>query len=355
MEYEPNYSTYTLDELRDAIDHVNREKYPEIAQRLDDEMLRRPGGRSDVNLPLVSTRTDTALERNPQPAKLLPELPLEFRGSAREYFRIWIVNLCLTLLTLGIFSAWAKVRKKRYTYSHTTVGGTPFQYLGQPIPILKGRLIAGIGFGVYYVSTHFITSLLPYVLAAGLVVAPWVLVRSAAFNARYSAFRNMTFHFDGGYLDALKVFYAWSIIPLCICHRRDDVRLGGKAHRAGIASAMFGFSFPWFIRRLKKFIVEHTSYGGKEGAFSATGGQFFKIYFISGLITFAVAILSVILVLILFGPTEIVAFALSRRRADICGYVLAYAFFRRAAATLSGTIRASGRFVFSPPCAGQVW
>ncbi|MDH4174015.1 MAG: YjgN family protein, partial [Betaproteobacteria bacterium] len=37
----------------------------------------------------------------------------EFTGSAREYFRIWIVNLFFTLITLGIYSAWAKVRKKR--------------------------------------------------------------------------------------------------------------------------------------------------------------------------------------------------------------------------------------------------
>ena len=51
-------------------------------------------------------------------------LSLEFRGDAREYFRIWAVNLCLTLLTFGIFSAWAKVRKKRYFYSNTVLDGT---------------------------------------------------------------------------------------------------------------------------------------------------------------------------------------------------------------------------------------
>jgi uncharacterized membrane protein YjgN (DUF898 family) len=28
--------------------------------------------------------------------------PFEFTGSGGEYFRIWIVNLALTILTLGI-------------------------------------------------------------------------------------------------------------------------------------------------------------------------------------------------------------------------------------------------------------
>ncbi len=226
---------------------------------------------------------------------------LEFRGSAREYFRIWIVNLCLTLLTLGIFSAWAKVRKKRYVYSHTTLGGTSFQYLGQPIPILKGRVIAAIGFLAYYTSSHLITSLLPYILAAGLVAAPWVIVRSAAFNARYSAFRNMTFHFDAGYLDALKVLYAWGILPALVIGIMFNWT--GKPVILGITSAVFGFSYPWWIRRLKKFIIERTSYGGKKGTFFATGGQFFRIYFISGLIMIAVLIPSVFLMAKLFAPT----------------------------------------------------
>ncbi len=37
--------------------------------------------------------------------------PLSFTGTAGDYFRIWIANIALTLLTLGIYSAWAKVRK----------------------------------------------------------------------------------------------------------------------------------------------------------------------------------------------------------------------------------------------------
>ncbi len=249
----------------------------------------------------------------------------EFRGSAREYFRIWIVNLCLTLLTLGIFSAWSKVRKKRYLYSHTTLGGTPFQYLGQPIPILKGRLIAAIGFLAYYTSSHLITSLLPYILAAGLVVAPWVIVRSAAFNARYSAFRNMTFHFDGGYLNALKVLYAWGIIPALVIGMIFNWL--GKPIVLGITSAVFAFSYPWWIRRLKKFIIEYTSYGGKKGAFFATGGQFFRIYFISGLIMVAVLIPSGVLAAILFGSTKKPWLSTYLIAAPMyIGYVLAFAY-----------------------------
>jgi uncharacterized membrane protein YjgN (DUF898 family) len=207
-------------------------------------------------------------------------LSLEFRGRAREYFRIWVVNLCLTLLTFGIFSAWAKVRKKRYFYSHTVLDGTPLQYLGQPVPILKGRLIAALMFSVYYAASHFFTGLMPYVLASGVVLAPWVIVRSAAFNARYSAWRNMTFGFKGKYMDALKAIYFLSLVPAVVV---ASIFLEWNKVLA-ISVAVFGLIFPWWIRRLKNFIVANTSFGGKFGSFSARGGQFFGIYFKGGLV-----------------------------------------------------------------------
>ena len=71
--------------------------------------------------------------------------PVQFTASAGEYFRIWIVNLALTILTLGIYSAWAKVRKKRYFYGHTLIEGDSFDYRANPLSILKGRIIAVVG------------------------------------------------------------------------------------------------------------------------------------------------------------------------------------------------------------------
>jgi uncharacterized membrane protein YjgN (DUF898 family) len=48
---------------------------------------------------------------------------LHFTGSGAGYFGIWIVNLLLTIVTLGIYSAWAKVRRLQYFYRHTEVAG----------------------------------------------------------------------------------------------------------------------------------------------------------------------------------------------------------------------------------------
>ena len=260
-------------------------------------------------------------------AGLSRELTVRFSGSVREYFRIWIVNLCLTLLTAGIFSAWAKVRKKRYFYSHTMLDGTPFQYLGRPVPILKGRVIAAIAFSAYYVSSHFFTEMLPYVFLAGAVLAPWVIIRSAAFNARYSSFRNMTFRFDGSYADAVKATCAWILIPVLLI---DIIfRWPGRYAVTAAALGIFGLLFPWWIRRLKNFIIGHTAFGGKKGEFSATGGQFFKVYLSAGLLFIPVAIVTAVMGSTVFSFLKDSQLSfLVTAVPGYAGYVLAYAYIK---------------------------
>jgi uncharacterized membrane protein YjgN (DUF898 family) len=204
----------------------------------------------------VAPAEDDAV-REPEPV----ELAFSFSGSAREYFRVWIVNLCLTLFSLGIFSAWAKVRKKRYLYSHIRLEGVPFQYLGDPIPILKGRLIASVLFATYYVGMHFSLKLLLGVLAVAVVLAPWVVVRSAAFNARYSAYRNFTFAFSGTYWGAAKMLLGALLQVILTC----------------------SLGYPWAVVRFRKFMIENASFGGVRAHFSARGGHFAKPYLIAAL------------------------------------------------------------------------
>ena len=40
----------------------------------------------------------------------------EFEGQAGEYFRIWIVNLCLSIITLGSIFTLGQVINTQYLY-----------------------------------------------------------------------------------------------------------------------------------------------------------------------------------------------------------------------------------------------
>lgn len=177
-----------------------------------------------------------------QPAETVH--PVEFTATAGEYFRIWIVNLALTIVTLGIYSAWAKVRKRRYLYSHTRVAGEGFEYLAKPLPILLGRLIAvallaGIVAADVLVPALAGSRLLRQALYIALLVAvgPWILVRSLRFNARNTAYRNIRFRFAGTYGGCLRVVavYGWLLlIPIFYPYfKRRLVRFGIENHRYG--------------------------------------------------------------------------------------------------------------------------
>ena len=68
-----------------------------------------------------------SLAGSPQPAGQAGGFHrVTFTGKASEYFGIWIVNVLLTILTLGIYSAWAKVRRNRYFYGNSFIDGHSF-------------------------------------------------------------------------------------------------------------------------------------------------------------------------------------------------------------------------------------
>jgi uncharacterized membrane protein YjgN (DUF898 family) len=90
---------------------------------------------------------------------------------------------------------------------------------------------------------------------------------------------------------------------------------------------VFSFAFPWWIKRLKNFLIGHTSYGGRNGALSATGGQFFKVYFMSGLIMVAVLISTGLLVALLLAAIKKPQILISLAAIPLyAGYVLAFAY-----------------------------
>ena len=108
-------------------------------------------------------------------------LPVNFTGTAREYFGIWIVNILLTIVTLGLYFPWAKVRTMRYFYGNTQLDDSPFDYLASPKAILKGWLIALAIFIAYTVITKLVPITGPLFSLAFVFALPWIIIRSMGF------------------------------------------------------------------------------------------------------------------------------------------------------------------------------
>lgn len=137
-----------------------------------------------------------------------------FTGNASEYFGIWIVNILLTIVTLGIYSAWAKVRRNRYFYGNTVILGHSFEYHAQGKQILIGRLIVFGLLIVLNILAHVAPLAILAIWPVLLVVFPWFLMRGLRFNARVTSYRNVRFDFVGTYGGAFKAIFLGTLVTI---------------------------------------------------------------------------------------------------------------------------------------------
>src|SRR6185312_13706743 len=180
----------------------------------------------------------------------------EFHGQGGEFFRIWIVNIVLTVLTLGIYSAWAKVRTTRYFYGNTFLAEHPFEYHASPVRILIGRLIA-VGLLAGYSLSAAISPLLvaPWSLLF-LFGTPWLIVSSLRFASRNSSYRNVRFNFVGTMGEAASAYILWPII----------------------AFITLFLTYPLARRVRDYFFINNHTYGGRPFHTKMDTGSIYGIY-----------------------------------------------------------------------------
>ena len=196
--------------------------------------------------------------------------PFVFTGSKSEYFRIWIVNLFLTIITLGIYSAWAKVRNTQYLYGHTSVAGSSFAYLATPLSILKGRLIAVAVFVVFSVIQDFMPVVGLVLIPVFIAAIPWIITRALSFQLRMTGWRNLRFGFDGKTGGAAMAFIVWPLV--------------------GILS--MGIMLPYAIYKQTEYVLGNVRLGTSKVDFQPCVKAFVMVFFIAVGLVIAAAILS---------------------------------------------------------------
>lgn len=196
--------------------------------------------------------------------------PFIFTGSAREYFGIWVVNLTLSVLTLGVYSAWAKVRRLQYFYRHTRLEGVPFDYHGTPIAILKGRIVAVILLLVYTLAGQLgpVFGLVAFGVLA--IALPWLLMRSMIFRLRNTSFRGLRFHFAGSVAGAYGVFLG---LPL-------------------LSVATVFLLVPYCHHRIKQYQFANARYGAHEFTYHGRASHFYGTYLGAAGLVFAMSLVA---------------------------------------------------------------
>jgi uncharacterized membrane protein YjgN (DUF898 family) len=215
---------------------------------------------------------------------------IAFTASGSEYFRIWIVNLLLIVVTIGIYLPWAKVRKLRYFHRNTWIDGDALDFQGDPRRMLRGTLIAGAFLIVYSLGNRFPgwATLVAALAFVGLWPALW---RAAMrFRLANTVWRGLPFRFTGDIAGA----YGCMLPPLALAMLPvaslgllvPQVAEAGKAPAmpptasllVSLAMMAFALGVPYFLWRLRRYQHGNFAIGGLRTRFEADVGVMYGIF-----------------------------------------------------------------------------
>ncbi|MEO6017582.1 MAG: DUF898 family protein, partial [Polaromonas sp.] len=211
-------------------------------------------------------------------------LHIEFTGSGSEYFRIWVVNLLLLLVTFGLYYPWAKVRRLRYFHGNTLVGGQPLDFHGNPRKMFKGYLLVGVLFALYSVAGKFspTAGLIAFVIV--MAIWPALLKSSMQFRLANTSWRGLRFGFRGSLPDVYR-----AVLPLFVPSLVIVAALTGVANpdkppvwylqTVGVVGLVTLAVTPWLLWNLKQYQHNHYALASLQTTFKATLGSFYKLFF----------------------------------------------------------------------------
>ena len=210
--------------------------------------------------------------------------PFSFTGRGGEYFKIWIVNILLSIITLYIYSAWAKVRTRRYFAGNTVLDNSSFDYHATGMQILLGRIIAV----VLLIAVTFGGTISPFISIGAVVILalllPWAMWRSTKFNMRMTSFRNVRFGFDGKLGPMYMYLLIMPFIPILVA-----AAVAGALYMVGVQTAHLSvvigvgviamyLMYPWVHKRLANYMLRNYRYGTAKFSGELSTGRFYAIY-----------------------------------------------------------------------------
>lgn len=201
---------------------------------------------------------------------------LSFEGKGIEYFKIWIVNILLTIVTVGLYHPWAKVRSHRYLYANSTLEDRNFEYHATGKQLFLGYIIAMALLITYIVIEKIFPGANLILLGILFLAVPWLILRSMIFNMRMMSFSNVHFGFKGKAAQAYINFFAYPIglylgfiiLGFIMAFASSIGGVIGGLLGLVLIIAMFAFmiyAFSFIKKKNTEFFVDNSLYG--QGTF----------------------------------------------------------------------------------------
>ncbi len=254
-----------------------------------------------------------------------------FKGAGGELFGIQLVNLLLTIVTLGFYSFWAKTKVRNYLWSQTELQGERFVYHGTARELMAGSFKVGLLVFVplmaldlvgKFMGANLVVKVIVTFLAYAmiLVLTPMALAGARRYRLTRTSWRGIRFSFRGAIKEFVVLFLSGGFLtaitlglyyPFFDVHRQafmtNNAFFGNRAFQFDgkgrdlfkpflVAMLLFiptlGLSWVWFAAARQRYFWERTHLDGVRFKCTVTGGQLLFLYltnFILLAVTFGLA------------------------------------------------------------------
>ena len=247
----------------------------------------------------------------------IDEHRVEFTGSGGEFFRVWIVNVLLSVITLGFYTPFARRRTAQYFYGHTLVAGSPLEFTAQQRKMVIGFLLLVLLYVAFKTASQTgQDTLAALMVLGGALLAPYFWGSAMRFRFNATRWRGVRLQFTAGWGEVYRA--SWPLFALALAWIAAVLLPGAlvpeglssatrraAAVPAFLATAAAALAISvWCLMRLeynyKSLMVRRGRIGGQPGRWKPVFGDFVRIW----LATVGVFLLTVLVI----GATIALAF-----------------------------------------------
>lgn len=140
---------------------------------------------------------------------------LRFTGTGGEYFRVWIVNVLLTIVTLGFYTPFARRRTAQYFFGHTEVAGSPLEFTAQQRKMVLGFIILVILYASFKIAAGTGQDTAASLLMLGAAaLAPYFWASAMRFRLSATRWRGLRLQFAPTWGEVYKASWPVFVIAL---------------------------------------------------------------------------------------------------------------------------------------------
>ena len=225
------------------------------------------------------------------------DLDLRFLGRGSEYFGIWIVNLLLIIVTLGLYWPWARARKLRWFAENTELDGRPFHFAGTARQMFGGFVLGTIGLIAYLFADQIHPALGVVTVLVFALVWPWLFTASLRFRLARTEWRGLPFAFTG----KARALYTACLLPGGVVVAASAAAAFGAEITAVLLFLAAIACIPFLLFAAKRHQHAHLAYAGLHSAFDAGVGAFYGLVVKTLLVGMLAMLLALIPIVVALG------------------------------------------------------